>query len=103
MEPTESAHRKAFFTDQIYPGSWWRWLSALAIGLYIASAIITIWARYTQSQIVKILAALLIGAWTIGPPAWFVFEYFHMRKQRVETVPSVDGFKYSQELARIGG
>jgi hypothetical protein len=41
----------------------------------------------------KVWGFLLVGAWALGPPIWFIWEW-HANKVDVEQL------KYSQELAR---
>jgi hypothetical protein len=49
------------------------------------------------------VASIIAGVWTIGPPIWFFAEYFWWAPywyRRHKTLPSIEAFKHSQELAR---
>jgi hypothetical protein len=93
--------QKRVFLDKLHPGKWnWLTVGITAIILYLATVAIVIWGRYCDGNI-KVVGAVLIGAWTVGPPIWFSLEYFwFMPKLTIEQLPSIEAFKYSQELAK---
>lgn len=60
---------------------------------------------YCHNHNGSLAAKLLVLSWVIGPPLWFYFEYvalmggFGLKTLRLQLPKTVEGFKYSQDLA----
>jgi hypothetical protein len=81
------------------------------ICLFLLTAVIIYCARLQAQQLSRpraewyahrlgLMAAVLMGLWFIGPPAWFLTERDWLW-ERISTnnLPSIEAFKYSQDLA----
>ena len=100
LSPEQREERIQFYQDRLYPGWPWWLLPVIAIELYIGTVAVVCWARFgTNCDAAKVASAILIGAWTLGPPSWFFMEYFHMPYIDSERLPNIEGFKYTREMA----
>ncbi|MDB5578680.1 MAG: hypothetical protein JWR80_3856 [Bradyrhizobium sp.] len=97
--------RTHFFKDHIYadPGMWVA--PFIVMALYCMSLVIVIVGRRRASKSPRsklhIFAPVLIALWTIGPPLWFMLDYFYLVPSRpLDKLPDVEAFKHMQELAR---
>jgi hypothetical protein len=98
MTNTEQAAKIAFFYDHIYE-TWWL-IPALAFLAVVLSAVIVAIARNRpKSAAWRKSAILLLAAWIIGPPVWFLAEYYMMQLRPVESLPDIEAFKYNQDLS----
>ncbi len=101
LSPEEKESRIQFYQDPLYPG-WPSWLlPAIAIGLYLGTTAFVYWAHTPDAgETRRVLSAILIGGWTLGPPTWLFIEYFRMPYIDSKRLPNIDSFKYTREIAR---
>lgn len=60
----------------IYDGSLATWVNIL-IFIGLLSVVITLW-RITAKNVTQTEKYILLGAWGILPPVWFLIEYFYL-------------------------
>jgi hypothetical protein len=57
-------------------------------------------AKAAPEKYVNVLDVIIYGLWTIGPPAWFFWEYTRkFLKKVLPSTPQMEDIKYTQELA----
>jgi len=68
------------------------WVWAATISVVVAIALRLQWP--TEK---KLFSYILVGAWTLVPPIWFLYDWC---KFEPKDASNFEHFKYSQELAR---
>lgn len=68
-----------------------------SIYISVVSVIAAILIRFELDEPIRSFAAyILVGAWAILPPIWFIYDWSNFDT----TKGNLEHFKYSQELAR---
>jgi hypothetical protein len=101
----ETKQRIAFFKTRIHGNPWPIVISSVMA--YCLSARWIIYHRSGETTPTDKLhpthwsSVLLICLWSVGPPLFFLAEYqwFGREKIKAEKLPSVEAFKYTQDLA----
>ena|SRR2546428_6570398 len=76
------------------------WFAGIALFLSLCFACVG-WGKKIESGGVKVYQAIVLGAWTLGPPIWFWYEYIYRFR---DVYPNADkdkleAFKYQQDLS----
>lgn len=88
------------FFGPIYD-DWRGWaIPTFSISLYVITVFFTIRAQRRGGAAFQTIMVVIAGAWAVVVPAAFSFEYYAIWKWPPGKMPSMEAFKYSQELAK---
>ena len=100
LAPAELESRTQFYHDRLFPSLPWWFLPFCPLGLYLGTVAVVCWVRLRGGAAWQPLSVVLIAIWTVGPPAWFLVEYFRMPYIPIDRLPNIEAFKYTREMAR---
>jgi hypothetical protein len=76
------------------------WFAGIALFLSLCFAFFG-WNTKIESGGVKVYQAILLGAWILGPPLWFWYEYIFLFRDAYPGADkdSLEAFKYQQDVS----
>jgi hypothetical protein len=77
------------------------WVSGAFAVLSLAFSCFGFGKSFDQARSIRIVQAIVLSVWIIGPPVWFWAEYFFiwLPSHRQATSQMLDEFKYGQDVA----
>ena len=77
------------------------WVSGTFAVLSLAFSCCGFGKSFDQARSIKIVQAIVLSVWIIGPPVWFWAEYFFiwLPSHRQANSQMLDEFKYGQDVA----